>query len=413
MTFDPFPRRRVLKGLTTASLVGAALARPYLARAAPGNAAARKLLNGVKSAKPTTVMASPPSIVAKPDWAGSTISGVYRSEMKPMIRPDSPLLRQVSGNLRQMPRDPAAFTAGYISHDAGGGPVSGFSNGWGIAFLFSGYGFDFALNGYYYGGPKRFLIRINGQWTQAEDSVSQTEQVAVVQVTFPSPVKNALVEIFFGEAIYLYGFNVDARANITAPPVDPAEIRAVMLGDSYAQGYNGRTRRSGLPHRLGEALGVRNIVASGVGSQGWVAAQAGRTQLDRILLGDLDRFGPLDLVVLYGSVNDWRSPEALIRGNVAKGVKAASERHPEAIKLFLSSFSADGAVVSPSRNAAARDAALAGGDDRTVVLDLFALGLPRIRGDRTVDRTHPNEDECRDLAQAIAKAFAERLTKMT
>lgn len=408
----PTARRDVLKGLT-ASLAGSALlpAAPALA-AAPREAVARKLLTGVKTAKPTPIMASPPTIVAKPDWAGSTISGIYRGEMQPMFRPDSPLFRQVSGLINPMPRDLTAFTAGYISHDTGAGPLSGFSNGWGLAFQFTGYGFDFALNGYYYGGPKRFRLRVNGQWAQAEDSVSPTQQVAVVQVTFPRPVKDALIEIYFGEAIYLHGFNVDPKARIAPPPVDPAEIHAVMLGDSYTQGYNGRTRRSGLPHRLGEALGVRNLVASGVGSQGWVAAQAGRTQLDRIQSGDLDRFGPLDLIILYGSVNDWRAPEPAIKAQVTRGMQAASSRHPDAIKLFLSSFSADGAVVSPSRNAAARDGALAGADDRTVVLDLFALGLPRIHGDGTGDTTHPGEDECHALAQVIAKAFADRLTAM-
>lgn len=345
---------------------------------------------------PEPVMSSPPTITNTGIGTVSSING--NSVTAPAVSPGNAAFTSIAGIVGDL--GSGVYGAKYVTRS---GVVEGACRGFGVAFLFTGQVFDFSCQRNAAGTQNLIRIRVNGQWTGGDFTLAGTG-AGYVKVDFGSTVTAALIEIVFFAKIELLGFNLGGGASIAAATFPSSDLFALMFGDSYTAGAQVQTVRTGLAHALGTRFGIRNIIASGVSGQGWTASSDGNTFGQRITAGDVTRFPALDVIVLYGSVNDSGATGANIQTGAQAGLASIVASHPNAVKICISSFSSASSPMTNAQQDGARAGFQAAADANTVVLDCRLLGMPVIQGISGTDTNHPTLEESLGLSWFIADA---------
>jgi lysophospholipase L1-like esterase len=153
--------------------------------------------------------------------------------------------------------------------------------------------------------------------------------------------------------------------------------RPTMLafGDSYVQDYwpSPVTSRGGLFPTLADITGMQ-LIKSGVGGQGAVKADPtyNKTFLDRANSGDFAKSGPVDLIYLYASINDWNQSTTALKANWKAVFQRAMADNPNAIIIGLTGFMAPGFTVDSAHNTAFAAAFQEVADSRRMrLIDLY------------------------------------------
>jgi hypothetical protein len=171
-----------------------------------------------------------------------------------------------------------------------------------------------------------FRIMVDGEWAQANDYRIETgagNQFIFYKIDFGvGSSRPRVIDVSYPSNVYqMLGLNVGLSAGSTSEnnpyriwkaPL-PDEPKALVWGDSWATGVGiGDTNcRAGYVHKAGEYLGIKSIVGSGVGGQGYLAADGSgnsrnfRARLLASTPSDIEKFGELDLIIIGPTgVND-------------------------------------------------------------------------------------------------------------
>lgn len=276
-------------------------------------------------------------------------------------------------------------------------------NGWGQRFRYAGRYLHINLQRYS-GTSMAIEVRIDGKRTSTLPTAFTETGARWVTYDFGSAASR-IVEVYFTRNILVSGYDGDSAGAFTA--VGDTLLHAETFGDSYANGLAPTPAffemcKNNYTGAIAEKFGIVDTVPSGTNGQGWVTVDGafGKTFVDRIGFQDLSFVGP-DIVFMNGSVNDSAANAATLQANVAAGLAAAQIDVPDAFIVFVSTFTASGAVVNAARNAACRDGALSVADSyRTLVIDAFAQGFPTITSGGG-DGIHPTFAECQTIAGMI------------
>jgi lysophospholipase L1-like esterase len=114
-----------------------------------------------------------------------------------------------------------------------------------------------------------------------------------------------IIEVIGGwQLVQIYGFNFRNGYPIAAAP--NSAPRGMMLGDSWVFGQGASEARTGQSYRLAEKLGILDIYNHGLRTNGFANDQGGLQSYfhERISFAEGTNEGPLDLVVMMGSIND-------------------------------------------------------------------------------------------------------------
>ena len=121
------------------------------------------------------------------------------------------------------------------------------------------------------------------------------------------------------------------------------EPNVMVFGDSWTVGWESSNCRSSFPYRFGELMGIKRVVASGVGGQGYLATSGNPAERFISRAADLSRFGELDLLVIGpAGLNDNGQTAGDLQAAVTAFASDVIARQPNALI----------AVFGPQRTAA-------------------------------------------------------------
>lgn len=287
-----------------------------------------------------------------------------------------------------------------------GAPYNVFNSGgqgWAQQFLYDGRYLEVGVGTTGYAASVRLLVDDRFLSAQFDGAVDGNAWYLKIDLGSAGLRKIALL---FGVNTQVNGYVVPAgnrlwRAEASGP-------RVTVFGDSWTLGGEVASVRASLPHKIGEALGIAHVQASGESGQGWVQAASGQTLLDRIVRGDLIVGGVPDLIFLYGSVNDYDKAQASVAANFASGVSAALAACPNAFVVAASTMRVASLDPGAARNSAILNALNAISSDRLLVLDSYGWITPQANADGNqasyIDgaTNHPNAAGAAYLAQRFA-----------
>lgn len=317
----------------------------------------RLLAAGVHPVK-TGVMASPITITKGADSAVSTLTGSsvgFASSTgvaSATIQATDPRMTAIRGTWT------VSGNSGRIGDGVsrGTGVRSGI-NGQGFAFCMSGTAFDVSLvGGTNSGNDSKMNVRVTHLTTgvreliNASDFLVSNTAAAAYYLVSGLAAGPKIIEVFFGRRVFVRGFNVAPTDTIWKVPVRSG-LNCAALGDSYIDGPTSDTLCGGYVWHLAEALGIENIRPLGISQSGWVAAPSGASWLYRIQNGDLDvsRVGNLDVLFIYGSINDNAQTDATVQAAMASGLALIKEKQPNALVIHAGPQFTSSGQTSQSR----------------------------------------------------------------
>lgn len=355
-----------------------------------------KLLGAVSRAKNYTVMASPPAVTKGTVDANSTVvTNVDRYNPTYLPTVGTPLgcanITGSSGN----------YGANYITEIS-----APRSSGWGIGLWMDGEAVEVCARDL---ASAKMRVRVDGEWISASDTdISGTGAGTSLYIKLDWGTGNGrprYYEWFFTGGAQIRGFTSGFSAGSTkannrykawAGP-DRSAVKAMWFGDSYAYGVGlvNNTVRNSLVHIWGEALGIPNPIASGVGGQGYLALSNNGAKKARDRITDISVAGELDLLMLGFGINDFSQTAATLQAEVTTTVAAAMAAQPNAI-ILGTFFTASGKIVGSTQAAALKAGFLAAYDPmRMAWLEGGEARQDVSGGNSTIyqnaDNVHPND----------------------
>lgn len=197
-----------------------------------------------------------------------------------------------------------------------------------------------------------FRVMVDGEWTSADDYTVTGDGASYIFYKFDFGVgssKPRTIDVSFNPQVFqMFGINVGASAGTTAAnnpyriwrAAMPDEPTLMVWGDSWVYGVGiGTTHcRAGFVHKTGEYLGIKSIIGSGVGGQGYLALDnSGNSQTFRSrILGttpsDIERFGELDMLIIGPTgMNDTGQNTTSLQAEVTLFANEVIARQPKAL----------------------------------------------------------------------------------
>jgi hypothetical protein len=274
--------------------------------------------------------------------------------------------------------------------------------GWGQAFFFYGMSLDDSYNGFNGSGPVRIIV--DNQLIAVQPYTTPQSGQQYIRLDWPVAGLHKVQFIYsYADSIAGYNACLTASCSTATGLIWPAaeqgdQTLGLWFGDSYATGENIIDPIGGLPQQVSQALGIRHVIASGEGGQGWVAGGTsyGNTFGQRITAGDLTRNGSLDLVIMTCSINDHAQSAGAITSAVEAAAPTAWAQHPEAVFLWITGFA--GGSAEPN-NATANTACVNGitgssgyNPAQNIILNGYndAPNWALLSPSQTTDNIHPN-----------------------
>lgn len=335
-------------------------------------------------------MASPPTRTQGTQNANSTIltdADVYT----PYILPTDSRIASVSGIV-------AAASAGNYNGDYITETNGKAANGWGISFYTDAEAFEICFREL----SCTYRVRVDGQWTAANDyTVATSAGFHYDKFDFGSGNGSPrLIEIYFSAGAQIRGISVGksvgtTKVNCPYKVWAPVQVgrRLVIFGDSYTYGVGGTNCRDGFAYRLAEELGCSNVIAAGVGGQGYISGgnNSGLPAGSRI--SDLSRYGRIDELVFALGINDYAQSASAVQAAAQSLFQAARVLAPAAKIRVLGPWTASGKITPSPIFAAIQAAVTACNDPQIRYVDTNGW-LDTSGGNTTIynsgDGVHPN-----------------------
>lgn len=234
------------------------------------------------------------------------------------------------------------------------------------------------------------------------------------------------IEIYCGASNQLRGVVVGHSAGTTAAnnkyklwPSDNYPFRAMVLGDSYDASTGVTNLRDGWVYKMGEALGIPNVIASGVGGQGYLATSnnGALTAIQRI--SDVSRLGTMDLVVIAYGINDYQANTAALQDAASAYISAVMAAQPTAFIVVFGPWTAPGKISSAAIENAIQAGYSAVADPRRMAfVSTVAAGWQDTSGGNSTlyisgDNVHPNSAGHAYLGARAAGAIRTALRTLT
>lgn len=152
--------------------------------------------------------------------------------------------------------------------------------------------------------------------------------------------------------------NTDALSRVWKPTRSPDRIRAVVVGDSYAEGTGANFADTSFSQQIAYFLGWE-LFNSGVGATGYLANSSGTKMTFRARFNaDVTAYSP-NVIVIAGGINDSGSSGSAIQTEASLLYAQALSENPNALVFVLGPFTAPASVTPSAVNTALRAAAQA------------------------------------------------------
>ncbi|MFG1256303.1 SGNH/GDSL hydrolase family protein [Xanthobacter flavus] len=264
----------------------------------------------------------------------------------------------------------------------------------------------------------RVNARIDGEYYSDTDiTLSGDNTARHVLINFGSVKPSGRkVELFFNASAWIYGYNVTANRRVWLPSC-AGEPLALVYGDSYTDGIGSSNVRRTMVNACGSALGISNMIASGAGGSGYINNGSSAKFITRI--ADISRFGPLDLLVIAGGINDTGQTQVAVTAAATEFLTAVMVAQPTAIIVVCGPFRAPAKTPSQSISDGIKAAFNAVKDSsRMFFIDTFAenwqngtgkIGAANGSGNSdfyiiNLDGEHPSDDGHEYLGMRLADA---------
>ncbi|WP_426043710.1 GDSL-type esterase/lipase family protein [Caulobacter sp. DWR3-1-2] len=293
---------------------------------------AQRILRAANNGRIPTVAAVQPTVTVGTAGAVSTINGNSATSHTHFANNTSVLT--AFGTNAFVTRF-SAYTGNHVSNQGSSDTARAGSQGYGHIIGFDGQDFDVAAYGTG-GGGGFFLI-----WTDLNTGVRQTMSVdttlngtnSYIKVDFGSRAPR-IVETYFGDAVLVRGYNF--RVTDTLWKADRAENpKLLLIGDSWTRGNTSGNLKTGVSDIIVERLGSPGALINGVGGTGYVAVgtPTQRSFIQRLNNGDFDQatIGLVDLIFVWGSINDAPSSDAAVTTAATTFLTALAAKQPNAI----------------------------------------------------------------------------------
>lgn len=309
--------------------------------------AAIRLMTSAKTARPASIMETPPEITVGAFHANSTLVPSV-TVAGPSFLGSYPVLMQRGNNVvsgsNMQPHDGNWFAPHYI-----GEPTAPTGNGWGIHFETDAPAVEVCLRNNL-GTKIRF--RIDGVWaTEGDIDCSEAGNdgsgAFYVKCSLGSVVKSRRWQIYFSATTEYRGIVVGVPEGseqlsfqIWTTYYDYGYPKIVIAGDENVLGVGTSTTRSGFGYQLAELLGGNNCICVGIEGQGYVAASASNLSAPDTLL-DITRYGHsndyflLAGVVLTFGMHDMFEDSANLAKKVALVTSTVRDMQPEAFVFAM------------------------------------------------------------------------------
>lgn len=301
------------------------------------------LLNAVQ----TGVMASPPTVTMGANNANSTVltdQDVYTLQTLPTSAAISP----ISGKIKQGSSN--NYLGSYITET-----FAEAVNGWGFGFSTDGEAIDLCYRDV---ANAAFMFRVrepggNWQWVSTTQTAvgASGANFKFLKLDFGSS-KARDIEVYCHASNQIRGIVVGPSAGTTRAlnkyriwATAAYAIKAMVIGDSYTAGSGASQIRDGFAYVMGDTLGIPNIVASGVGGQGYIANSNNGAQPFISRVADVSTFGALDWVDIALGINDYAKPAGELTAAVTTALQAIKEAQPAALVTVSGPWTAPGKIA--------------------------------------------------------------------
>lgn len=217
------------------------------------------------------------------------------------------------------------------------------TGGCGLGFNYDGRYFEFELRDL---SNSQFRMRINGEWASAAhvspSSGSGGSNLQWQQYDLGSYASRE-IEIFFGSAAQLVGFNFETGRNVYALDYSK-QPKVMIIGDSITAGSVVGDIRDVWHLVMCDRLGINTAASLGAPGSGYLvgANTGGSTARQRI--ADVTTFGTMDLIIFALGINDNLQDAAAVQTEVTAYYTAVFAAQPSAFIICMGPWRA------PSKN---------------------------------------------------------------
>ena len=347
----------------------------------------------------SAVAGSPPTMTLGTANANSTVltdADVY----SPPILPLDARIAGISGAMRLY--SSGNYGPGYITETSAEG-----SPGWGFAFSTDAEAVDICFRDVT-GTTFRVRYRVPGgawQWASATDTTvsGSGSNFYYWKVDFGSSTLRD-IEVYCGASNQIRGVCVGPSAGTTKAltkykiwATTAYPTRAMVLGDSYTASVGATKIRNGWVYKMGELLGLPNIVASGAGGQGFLVGSnnGALTAIQRI--ADASKFGTIDLVIAAYGINDYSQNPAAVQAAAQSYFSALMAAQPTAYIIGIGPWTAPSKICPQAIETAIQAGFSAVADARRMTyIPTISVGWQDTSGLNSTlymsgDNVHPND----------------------
>ena len=234
--------------------------------------------------------------------------------------------------------------------------ASRIGNNWMLSFVTDAPAFEIFMKGL---AGSEYRVLVDGELAGAAQVASKANDGGLYYDLYTFGTRAVrLVTLLLRDNLRFGGIKTDALSRVWKPRRNPNRVKAVFLGDSYAEGTGADYPDGSWAFAASSFLGWECWL-SGVGNTGyvWNASGAKATFRSRFS-ADVSAYGP-DVIVIAGGINDSGSTQAAIQAEAALLFGKARSENPDALIFVAGPWTGPGSTTPAGINAGIKAAAQA------------------------------------------------------